>query len=82
MVECDPVGLMEQIEHGEVDHKVLAVLRGEEESLDLATKQTLVEFASHVFDHVPGKTMRVGEFRDQRAALDHVQRHHDHSGMK
>jgi inorganic pyrophosphatase len=82
IVECDPIGLMEQIEDGDVDHKVLAVLRGEEASLDLATKQTLIEFASHVFDHVPGKTMRVGEFRDQRAALDHLQRHQDHPAMK
>src|SRR5216684_1226391 len=29
IVVCEPVGLMEQIEDGEVDHKVLAVLPGE-----------------------------------------------------
>ena len=29
IAECDPLGLLEQIEDGEVDHKVLAVLPGE-----------------------------------------------------
>ena len=28
IVECEPVGLLEQIEDGEIDHKVLAVLPG------------------------------------------------------
>ncbi len=28
IVECEPVGLLEQIEDGGVDHKVLAVLAG------------------------------------------------------
>jgi inorganic pyrophosphatase len=72
IVECEPVGLMEQIEDDEVDHKVFAVLPGEEWKLDVTTKRTLVEFANHVFDHVPGKTMKVGEFRDRRAAIEFV----------
>lgn len=72
IVECNPVGLMEQIEDDEIDHKVLAVLPGEEGKLDGTTKRTLVEFASHVFDHVPGKTVKVGEFRDREAAIEFV----------
>ena len=34
--DCEPVGLLEQIEDGEVDHKVLAVLPGETFELDQA----------------------------------------------
>jgi inorganic pyrophosphatase len=77
IVECEPVGLMEQIEDGQVDHKVLAALPGEEVKLDSNTRESLIEFASHVFDHVPGKSMKVGEFRDQKAAADYVLLHRD-----
>lgn len=72
IVECDAVSLMEQIEDGKEDHNVLAVIRGEEECLDGRTKQMLIEFVSHVFDHIAGKTVRVGEFRDREAALNYV----------
>jgi inorganic pyrophosphatase len=77
VVDCDPLALMEQIEDGEVDHKILAAMRGEEVELDAKTKRVLIEFASHVFDHVPGKRMQVGEFRDREAAVEYVLRHRD-----
>jgi inorganic pyrophosphatase len=34
VVACEPLGLLEQIEDGEVDHKVLAALDGENVALD------------------------------------------------
>lgn len=72
IVECEPIGLMEQIEDDEIDHKVLAVLPGEGRSLDREVQWALLEFARHVFDHVPGKKMQVGEFRNRSAAIDFV----------
>lgn len=80
IVDCDVIGLMEQIEDGEVDHKILAAVRGENSALDDAIKQTLVEFASHVFDHIPGKVMKIGAFRDKDAALAHIRQHQDAPG--
>lgn len=77
IVDCDPVGLMEQIEDGKEDHNVLAVIRGEEEHLDSKTKQMLIEFVSHAFDHVSGKTVQTGEFRNRQFAIDYVTRHAD-----
>jgi inorganic pyrophosphatase len=77
IVECDPIGLMEQIEDGKEDHNVLAVIRGEEARLDGPTKQLLIEFVSHVFDHVADKAIRVGSFRGGTAALDYISRHAD-----
>ena len=55
IVECDPIGLMEQIEDGKEDHNVLAVIRGEEAVLDEVTRVALVAFVSHVFDHIARK---------------------------
>lgn len=77
ILECEPVGLMEQIEDGEVDHKILAVIPGEQVTVDDAIERQLADFANHVFDNVPGKTMQVGAFRDATVALDYVRQHED-----
>jgi len=77
ILNCQAIGLMEQIEDGEIDHKVLAVIHDEPETLDDDIKQTLAEFARHVFDHIPGKTMHIGAFRDREPALEYVRQHRD-----
>lgn len=76
-VECQAVGLMEQIEDGEIDHKVLALMSGEDTPLDSGTKQLLADFCRHVFDHVPGKTMQIGHFCDAKDALGYIAQHED-----
>ncbi len=80
IVECEPVALMEQVEDGEIDHKVLACMVGEVKDLDETRKQALVEFAHHVFDHIPGKRMEIGRFLDREAALQYVDQHQDRQG--
>ena len=81
IVECEPVGLMEQIEDGIEDHNVLAAIRGEEERLESKTMQTLVEFVNHVFDHVAGKRILAGNFRGKEAAVDYIRQHEDPGSM-
>jgi inorganic pyrophosphatase len=73
IVECEPIGLIEQIEDGEIDHKVLAVLPGETADLDGAVAR-ITAFVMTVFAHIPGKDMRVGPLRDAAAARDYVAR--------
>jgi inorganic pyrophosphatase len=77
VVECEPIGLMEQIENGIEDHNVIAVIQGEDEHLDDRVKQILIQFVRHVFDHIAGKTIQAGAFRDRLAAVEHVSRHQD-----
>jgi inorganic pyrophosphatase len=77
IVECEPIALMEQIEDGQEDHNLLAVLPDEEVIVDDRTKQSLTEFVSHVFDHVARKEMRIGRFLGRDAALAHISRHRD-----
>lgn len=72
VVECEPVGLMEQFENENPDHNVLAVLSGEQIELFIEIKQTLTEFVSHVFDHRPGKVVQVGNFLDKKSALSEI----------
>ena len=67
-VECEPVGLIEQIEDGEIDHKVLAVPRGSEARVDAAAVAPIKAFIAGVFAHVPGKRMDIGRLLDRSAA--------------
>jgi inorganic pyrophosphatase len=78
IVECEPVGLMEQIEDGEEDHNILAGLVGEASSIDSIVEQQLTELVMHVFSHVDGKRVRAGRFLSKEAALEHLARHQDH----
>lgn len=68
VIECEPIGLLEQIEDGEVDHKVLAALAGEHPTLDARTLAQLTDFIANVFAHVPGKVMKIGRLLDRQAA--------------
>ena len=68
IAECEPAGLLEQIEDGEVDHKVLAVLRGARLQDPDAVAARIQSFVTRVFAHIPGKTIQVGRLLDRAAA--------------
>lgn len=74
IVEAEPVALMEQIEDNEEDHKILAILPGELAQITEEIKRKLKEFAEHVFDHLEGKKMRIGNFYGKEAAEKHVEK--------
>ena len=67
IVECEPIGLLEQIEDGEIDHKVLAVPAGDT-FYPHEAEPRLRDFVSRVFAHVPGKQMKIGRLLDRTAA--------------
>ncbi|HZH04129.1 MAG TPA: inorganic diphosphatase [Myxococcaceae bacterium] len=78
IVVCRPVALLEQLEDGLEDHNVLAVPEGEILQLSLdAVVDELTDFISHVFDHLPGKELRLGEMLDEDAAREHIDRCRD-----
>ncbi len=71
-VECELVGLLEQVEDGEVDHKVIAVLPGGGGKIDDAAMAALKNFIANVFAHVPGKQMKIGRLLNRKAAQDYL----------
>jgi inorganic pyrophosphatase len=73
LLDCEPIGTMEQIEDGLPDHNILARPAGEESEVTEQIEAALVEFVSHVFDHIDGKHIRAGKFLGQGAALAHIQ---------
>ena len=76
VVECEPIGLVEQFEDGQEDHKILAILKGEDYILTNEAKELIKEFIEHVFDHLPKKTkmVKVGKFLDKKAAEELIQK--------
>ncbi len=66
-IDCAPAGLLEQVEDGETDHKLLALLPGETFALAEA-EPALRAFVASVFAHVPGKTMTIGRLLGAAAA--------------
>jgi len=73
IVEREPVGLLEQNEDGEIDHKVLAALPGQEVEIGQELLEELRDFIHAVFAQFPDVRVRVGRILPREAALDHVQ---------
>jgi inorganic pyrophosphatase len=69
-IECEPVGLIEQVEDGAIDHKVLAILPGADTRLGEAVVARLRNFIAAVFAHVPDKRIALGALR--AAAEDYL----------
>jgi inorganic pyrophosphatase len=75
IVGCEPIGLLEQHEGEEVDHKILAALPGQRVPLSKELLQELQDFIYTVFAEFPETRVRVGPLRSREAALRHIQAH-------
>lgn len=73
IVECDPVGLMEQNEDGEIDHKVLAALPGQSVELSLELLEELRNFIYGIFARYPSVDIKIGDLLPRDAALQHIE---------
>jgi inorganic pyrophosphatase len=75
VVECEPIGLMEQFEDGVVDHNVLARLPNEDRNVSDDVVSALTEHVLECFQHVSGKRMSVGRFLGASDAHAHIASH-------
>jgi inorganic pyrophosphatase len=74
IVECDPIGLMEQFEDGVEDHNILARLLDEPVVINQVTEAALTE---HVLACFRGASVPIaaGRFLGRDAALAHIASH-------
>lgn len=77
IVECDPVGLLEQEEDGEVDHKVLAALPGQEVELNQELLEELRDFVYALIAPFPEVHIRIGGILSREVALHHIHERRD-----
>jgi len=68
IVYCEAIGIIPQVEDGEVDNTILATLRGETIVVNEEDVKRIQNFAQHVFDHIPGKEIQVGELMPKNTA--------------
>jgi len=79
IVECEPVGLLEQDEGGEIDHKVLAVLPGQDVEIGTALLNVLQDFIHSIFAAFPDVNVRVGPIQPREAALNYIREFQDNA---
>ena len=77
IIECEPIGLMEQFEDGIEDHNVLAAPVGESAEVTETLQRTFIEFVENVFRHMKGKQIRAGRFLSATEAESHIQKRTD-----
>jgi inorganic pyrophosphatase len=72
IVDCEPMGLLEQDEDGEIDHKVLAALPGQTVQLNQEFLEKLRNFIDGVTAKFPDVHITVGNILSREAALRHI----------
>lgn len=78
IVECEVVGLLDQIESGEPDHKVLAVVAGQKPVLPDRALEVLQDFIYGVFSEYPDSTVSVGPIHSRDAAVGYIRESQDY----
>ena len=73
IVECEPIGLLEQDEDGEIDQKVLAAIPGQDVEVSQDLLQELRGFIYAIFARFPDVRVSVGRILSREAALYHIQ---------
>jgi inorganic pyrophosphatase len=77
VVECEPIGLLEQSEDQETDHKVLAALPGREVDTGAKLLEELRDFIYAVFASHPDANIRVGRILPREAAEEYIRACHE-----
>lgn len=77
MVEIEVLGLLKVHEDDEVDHKVIARLKGESQAFTRAHRDKIEDFIHKVFAHIPGKKMEIGRLLDSKEAIDFIEKSQD-----
>jgi len=69
LIRCIPIGILEQFENEEPDHKILAVLRGESEKVDPVAIEILRHFISRASQQFTDTSFAAGAVLNQSAAI-------------
>ena len=75
VVECQPIGLLEQSEDEEIDNKVLATIPGQTVDLNQGLLDELRDFIYGVFRTFPDTEVRVGSILSKTRATEYINRY-------
>ncbi|MBT3817241.1 MAG: hypothetical protein HOE80_01830 [Candidatus Magasanikbacteria bacterium] len=74
VIEVEPIGMVESIEDGQEDHKILVRLVDEDVQVDTKVKESIREFGAHYFDYIPEKIVEVGRFLGYKEAVELIEK--------
>lgn len=74
IVEVDPIGMVEYIDSGETDNKILGALKSEKVQVNETAQDKITNFLLHVFDNRPERKVKVGRFYGFKEANELVER--------
>jgi inorganic pyrophosphatase len=74
IVECESIGLLEQHEGDEIDHKILARLPGQDVEISPELLQQLQSFIQAIFAAYPDVHVTVGPMLSRDVALDYIEK--------
>lgn len=74
VVECEPIGLLEQDEDGEIDHKVLAAMPGQPVEAGQELLKELGDFIQAVFAEYPEVQVHLGRILPPEAARNYIEK--------
>ena len=69
IVEVEPIGMVESVENGEDDHKILCSLVGEKTVVDEDIEKNIRDFGEHYFDDQPEVHLVIGKFLGYNEAM-------------
>jgi|GEM_PF-259143 len=71
IIEVEAIGMFEDIEDGEEDHKILAVPKGDTWAIEEETEDIFRDFSVKIFSHLPNKKKVIGKFlgKDEASRL-------------
>jgi len=72
IVDCEPIGLLEQNEDGEIDHKILASLPNEKVEVSQDLLHEMQDFIHRLFAAYPEMNVTVGNIMPRENALHHI----------
>lgn len=72
IVDCVPIGLLEQLENDEMDSKVICLLENDDFKFDQKHVQQIKDFILQIFKRYPEIKIRFGEFKDKSFAINYI----------
>lgn len=72
-VECEPIGLIEMLEDGETDYKVLAVFGHRTDKDIQRADRSIRRFIEAVFREIPGVEVQLGKLRSREEAIAFIE---------
>lgn len=70
IIDVEPIGMVESIEDGEDDHKILCRIPAEKTTVDTRIEHVIRDFGEHYFDDRIDKKVVIGRFLGQKEAID------------